>query len=63
MLLTRIAQSQVNVMRLGREREREIAFGQDANEERKRNRKVRSRANIRIVRLKLEITKHTSCKV
>ena len=61
MLLTRIAQSQVNVMRLGREGE--IAFGQDANEERKRKRKVRSRANIRIVRLKLEITKHTSCKV
>lgn len=50
-------------MRLGREGEREIAFGQDANEERKRKRKVWSRANIRIVRLKLEITKHTSCKV
>lgn len=50
-------------MRLGREGEREIAFGQDANEERKRKRTVRSRANIRIVRLKLEITKYTSCKV
>lgn len=37
-------------------RERKIAFGQDANEERKRKRKVRSGTNVRIVRLKSEIT-------